>query len=122
MGGRGRKQVKDKDFREWLEANGANTEAVRNTRSYAVRTVEAKLSELGFEQSTLDEILQADLFSDLRQAITELRRDFDQGGKRYKILMPNSERPRNRLSSRSEERRVGKECVSTCRSRWSPYH
>src|SRR6184192_2181174 len=24
--------------------------------------------------------------------------------------------------SRSEERRVGKECQSTCRSRWSPYH
>src|SRR3546814_1306472 len=23
---------------------------------------------------------------------------------------------------RSEERRVGEECVSTCRSRWSPYH
>src|SRR3546814_7893768 len=23
---------------------------------------------------------------------------------------------------RSEERRVGQECVSTCRSRWSPYH
>src|SRR3546814_15369077 len=27
-----------------------------------------------------------------------------------------------RLPLRSEERRVGKECVSTCRSRWSPYH
>src|SRR3546814_11440952 len=26
------------------------------------------------------------------------------------------------LDVRSEERRVGKECVSTCRSRWSPYH
>src|SRR3546814_21087501 len=26
------------------------------------------------------------------------------------------------LLGRSEERRVGKECVSTCRSRWSPYH
>src|SRR3546814_2130146 len=26
------------------------------------------------------------------------------------------------LTFRSEERRVGKECVSTCRSRWSPYH
>src|SRR3546814_7531568 len=25
-------------------------------------------------------------------------------------------------ATRSEERRVGKECVSTCRSRWSPYH
>src|SRR3546814_9529935 len=40
-------------------------------------------------------------------------------------------RPRNRCGDaacsvsprgRSEERRVGKECVSTCRSRWSPYH
>src|SRR3546814_15447764 len=26
------------------------------------------------------------------------------------------------VGSRSEERRVGKECVSTCRSRWLPYH
>src|SRR3546814_9450705 len=26
------------------------------------------------------------------------------------------------MRGRSEERRVGKECVSTCRSRWSPYH
>src|SRR3546814_12098251 len=26
------------------------------------------------------------------------------------------------ITCRSEERRVGKECVSTCRSRWSPYH
>src|SRR3546814_19602532 len=25
------------------------------------------------------------------------------------------------IGARSEERRVGKECVSTCRSRWSPY-
>src|SRR3546814_2381932 len=26
------------------------------------------------------------------------------------------------IIQRSDERRVGKECVSTCRSRWSPYH
>src|SRR3546814_14833965 len=31
-------------------------------------------------------------------------------------------RPVNALDARSEERRVGKECVSTCRFRWSPYH
>src|SRR3546814_4675558 len=29
---------------------------------------------------------------------------------------------RGLCGTRSEERRVGKECVSTCRSRWSPYH
>src|SRR3546814_19731648 len=28
----------------------------------------------------------------------------------------------NYCGNRSEERRVGKECVSTCRSRWLPYH
>src|SRR3546814_19286247 len=31
-------------------------------------------------------------------------------------------RTTKRAGLRSEERRVGKECVSTCRSRWSPYH
>src|SRR3546814_12893214 len=35
-------------------------------------------------------------------------------------IHPNATRTRKLL--RSEERRVGKECVSTCRSRWSPYH
>src|SRR3546814_11041466 len=30
--------------------------------------------------------------------------------------------PYRHRSPRSEERSVGKECVSTCRSRWSPYH
>ena len=29
---------------------------------------------------------------------------------------------KKKTEPRSEERRVGKECVSTCRSRWSPYH
>src|SRR3546814_4516963 len=33
-----------------------------------------------------------------------------------------SSNSRRSASLRSEERRVGKECVSTCRSRWSPYN
>src|SRR3546814_165670 len=43
-------------------------------------------------------------------------------------LLPDSDALRERVAEkvgaegRSEERRVGKECVSTCRSRWSPYH
>src|SRR3546814_1835542 len=35
------------------------------------------------------------------------------------VVIVTDDNPR---SERSEERRVGKECVSTCRSRWSPYH
>src|SRR3546814_7518660 len=32
------------------------------------------------------------------------------------------EQSARRTDARSEERRVGKECVSPCKSRWSPYH
>src|SRR3546814_10967642 len=35
----------------------------------------------------------------------------------HRILVGRAE-----IGARSEERGVGKECVSTCRSRWSPYH
>src|SRR3546814_943439 len=37
-------------------------------------------------------------------------------------MVPALQMPLSVLGYRSEERRVGKECVSTCRSRWSPYH
>src|SRR3546814_2395015 len=38
------------------------------------------------------------------------------------ILEAAGLRPNFLIGGRSEERRVGKECVRTCRSRWSPYH
>src|SRR3546814_7844482 len=49
-----------------------------------------------------------------------------QRGERPPVVSDASASPREQevviLLGRSEERRVGKECVSTCRSRWSPYH
>src|SRR3546814_3709479 len=44
----------------------------------------------------------------------------DRFGKRKKAY--EHRRHDKHVRDRSEERRVGKECVSTCRSRWSPYH
>src|SRR3546814_2461914 len=45
--------------------------------------------------------------------------DYD---KNVRVGVPAGVSERLRVQSRSEERRVGKECVSTGRSRWSPYH
>src|SRR3546814_15536735 len=42
--------------------------------------------------------------------------------KKYKFWLNNGRNNEIWQTARSEERRVGKECVSTCRSRWSPYH
>src|SRR3546814_14835336 len=45
------------------------------------------------------------------------------GGPRDGFDFQNLHRNKRSITlNRSEERRVGKECVSTCRSRWSPYH
>src|SRR3546814_4457598 len=41
---------------------------------------------------------------------------------RHEVLVPAIREFLDANPVRSEERRVGKECVSTCRSRWSPYH
>lgn len=89
--------MKEAEFREWLEQNGANTENGRNTRIYAVRTIEARLKDLGFDYPDLEAAWQASRLEDLRQALTGLRNDFDAGGENFKILMPQSEKPRNRL-------------------------
>ena len=42
--------------------------------------------------------------------------------KRQTVELAATVSVRNVSSNRSEERRVGKECTSVCRSRWSPYH
>src|SRR3546814_4159075 len=53
---------------------------------------------------------------------TRISQSGDHGpGKPEKELAPPPA-PALETQCRSEERRVGKECVSTCRSRWSPYH
>src|SRR3546814_4948485 len=83
--------------------------------------------------------------SDLRAAFAGVARQFGMGGQRRQrraqfmrrvgdeaaFAVHGGFQPRKQAVDRhdqglqfgrSEERRVGKECVSTCRSRWSPYH
>jgi 5-methylcytosine-specific restriction protein B len=91
--------MNEEAFKAWLEAGGAQSEAGRNTRTYAVRTIEKNLRELGSPHADLDAAWQADRFDHLRQRLKELRDQFKAGGTEYRLLMPQSDKPFERLSS-----------------------
>lgn len=91
--------MKEEAFKAWLEARGARSEAGRNTRAYAVRTIENKLAALGSPHPNLEEAWKADGFQQLRQRLNELREEFAAGGTGFRILMPQSDKPNNRLSN-----------------------
>src|SRR3546814_9299676 len=68
-----------------------------------------------FKQKTAYEMRISDWSSDVCSS--------DLGYRPFRTLTQRRTRDRpGIIRHRSEERRVGKECVSTCRSRWSPYH
>src|SRR3546814_12438228 len=68
-----------------------------------------------------------------RETARSQRSDQGEFDRRYHVVAPGRSDRRDAvvfartilnamiIGARSEERRVGKECVSTCRSRWSPY-
>src|SRR3546814_2992200 len=83
-----------------------------------------------FKQKTAYELRISDWISDLCSSDLTARRCSLQRSRTTssdKAFRPRSslwsaEKEISNASLRSEERRVGKECVSTCRSRWSPSH
>src|SRR3546814_17097786 len=80
-----------------------------------------------FKQKTAYEMRISDWSSDVCSSDLAIptpgpARSASRPGRARRPRSPPSPAPPSRQAWRSEERRVGKECVSTCRSRWSPYH
>ena len=75
---------------------------------------------VGMAKKFMQTVLVADALSELQRAnlTTSLREIYY----RTKHTIKNSHENTLDTQDRSEERRVGKECTSWCRSRWSPYH
>src|SRR5881398_3607920 len=71
-----------------------------------------------FEQKTAYEMLSGDWSSDVCSSDLGRRSRV----RRVRSYFRARARRANQYAVRSEERRVGKECRLTCRSRWSPYH
>ncbi len=91
--------MRNEGFKAWLESGLARSEAGRDTRAYAVRTIENNLAALGCPHADLESAWKADRFEQLRERLKDLREDFVRGGADYKLLMPQSDNPYNRLSS-----------------------
>src|SRR3546814_14779728 len=72
-------------------------------------------------QTEFDVILTGDGGKKIN-VIKEVRAITQLGLTEAKALVEGAPKAVKEGVNRSEERRVGKECVSTCRSRWSPYH
>src|SRR3546814_1208031 len=73
-----------------------------------------------FNQKTAYDMRISDWSSDVCSSDLVLGHDLSEAG--GALTMGGVETDGRAAIDRSEERRVGKECVSTCRSRWSPYH
>src|SRR3546814_8682556 len=75
-----------------------------------------------FKQKTAYEMRISDWSSDVCSSDLDIARRMPQvthrGDEDMRMVLAHAAG----AGERSEERRVGKECVSTCRSRWSPYH
>src|SRR3546814_3856270 len=78
-----------------------------------------------FKQKTAYEMRISDWSSDVCSSdlleTAVFHHQLERAGKQ-KVAHQHRRRIAENDVGRSEERRVGKECVSTCRSRWSPYH
>lgn len=91
--------MREAEFKIWLEESGARSEAGRTTRTQAVKVIERNLPALGMPWDDLDVAWAADRFDALRARLKEVRQDARNGGDDFRILMPQSDNPHNRLSS-----------------------
>src|SRR3546814_18619447 len=79
---------------------------------------EASIKLLDYPASALP----AGAFTTTAQLTTEQRVALNRIAASEPVLLSKLSGKGGRASIRSEERHVGKECVSSCSSRWSPYH
>src|SRR3546814_18047487 len=74
-------------------------------------------------QEMKEEFKQSEGDPMIKQRLRQIR--LERSRRRMMAAVPSADvvitNPTHFAVARSEERRVGKECVSTCRSRWSPY-
>lgn len=90
--------MNDHEFRLWLEARGCKEKSIE-TRVSAVRRIEQALARLGLPDADLDVAYDRDALAATKSALQALRADALKGGQLYRTLLPQSEKPINRLAN-----------------------
>src|SRR3546814_20210426 len=107
---------------DYLRLTGRNEERVALVEAYS--KAQGMWRDTNSPDPEFTATLELDL-SQVRPSVAGPKRPQDRVtlgdiGGNFDLLLETS--GRKQQTDRSEERRVGKECVRTCRSRWSPYH
>ncbi|MBO6525642.1 AAA family ATPase [Erythrobacter sp.] len=89
--------MRENEFQDWLRWRGATSDGAIKTRTFAVRKIEENLASFGSSNTSLEEEYEGDGFASLRERLKEIREDAQSGGQDYRVLMPDSENPHNRL-------------------------
>src|SRR3546814_19750336 len=85
-------------------------------------SIEDRTTELGRITKPIALTIKALVLTTAASPLFNGNPDYDSFADKNGVKLFNSTYDPQKWERRSEERRVGKECVSTCRSRWSPYN
>ncbi len=88
--------MKKDDFQHWLSSRGVGEKSQR-TRIFAISKIESVMATLGSPFANLDDAFDDDGFAQLIDEIRALRKDAEAGGEQFRVLMPGSSNPTNRL-------------------------
>ena len=90
--------MRDIEFRAWL-GKGEWTDKSVSHRVNVVRNLERFQLEQSDEYTSLDELFENNGFEALINTLTDFKKDAKLGGQKYRVLMPNSDKPNGRLSN-----------------------
>src|SRR5213082_3605506 len=98
-----------------------SSEVLDRVRNEALELTEAERAELKHDLvASLDGTADANAAQEWDAEVSRRLDEIDAGTATLIDRKEFSRRMRRRMNKRSEERRVGKECLTQCRSRWSP--
>lgn len=91
-------QLKDREYREWLESGPWSENSV-NSRVSVVRRLERLGNALDENFQTLENAYEGDQFASLLSVLSDYKSDAKTGGHKYRALMPDSKTPSGGLSN-----------------------